>query len=97
MEINVDINVDFLWGDKHFIKNKWGNITYIVGPNGTGKSTLINVILNNLKPQKGYVEYNELQYNNEKTTVKLHQEICAFPDQSELFSFMTGRDHLKLC
>ena len=38
MEINVDINVDFLWGDKHFIKNKWGNITYIVGPNGTGKT-----------------------------------------------------------
>lgn len=72
-----------------------GTIYGLVAPNGTGKSTLINVILNNLKPQKGYVEYNELQYNNEKTTVKLHQEICAFPDQSELFSFMTGRDHLK--
>lgn len=73
-----------------------GTIYGLVAPNGTGKSTLINVILNNLKPQKGYVEYNELQYNNEKTTVKLHQEICAFPDQSELFSFMTGRDYLKL-
>lgn len=72
-----------------------GTIYGLVAPNGTGKSTLINVILNNLKPQKGYVEYNELQYKNEKTTVKLHQEICAFPDQSELFSFMTGRDHLK--
>lgn len=73
-----------------------GTIYGLVAPNGTGKSTLINVILNNLKPQKGYVEYNELQYKNEKTTVKLHQEICAFPDQSELFSFMTGRDHLQL-
>lgn len=73
-----------------------GTIYGLVAPNGTGKSTLINVILNNLKPQKGYVEYNDLQYKNEKTTVKLHQEICAFPDQSELFSFMTGRDHLKL-
>ena len=73
-----------------------GTIYGLVAPNGTGKSTLINVILNNLKPQKGYVEYNELQYKNEKTTIKLHQEICAFPDQSELFSFMTGRDHLKL-
>ena len=73
-----------------------GTIYGLVAPNGTGKSTLINVILNNLNPQKGYVEYNELQYKNEKTTIKLHQEICAFPDQSELFSFMTGRDHLKL-
>lgn len=73
-----------------------GTIYGLVAPNGTGKSTLINVILNTLKPQKGYVEYKELQYKNEKTIVRLHQEICAFPDQSELFSFMTGRDHLKL-
>ena len=73
-----------------------GEFLAIMGQSGSGKSTLINVILNNLKPQKGYVEYNELQYKNEKTIVKLHQEICAFPDQSELFSFMTGRDHLKL-
>lgn len=38
MQIPVDINIDFLWGDKHFVKNEWGDITYIVGANGTGKS-----------------------------------------------------------
>lgn len=38
MNINVDISVDYLWGDKHFVKNEWGNITYVVGANGTGKT-----------------------------------------------------------
>lgn len=73
-----------------------GTITGLVAPNGTGKSTLINIILNNLTPQVGFVEYDGLRYKNERDIVRLHKKICAFPDQSDLFSFMTGRDHLKL-
>ena len=73
-----------------------GKIYGLVAPNGTGKSTLMNVILNNLKPQNGYIAYDNLQYKNEKTSVRLHKKICAFPDQSDLFPFMTGKDHLKL-
>lgn len=73
-----------------------GQIIGLVAPNGTGKSTLINIILHNLTPQKGFVEYNGMRYRNEHDIVKLHKQICAFPDQSELFPFMTGRDHLKL-
>lgn len=38
MQLPVDIVIDFLWGDQHFIKNDWGNITFIVGANGTGKT-----------------------------------------------------------
>lgn len=57
MEINVDINVDFLWGDKHFIKNKWGNITYIVGPNGTGKTIVAEKLREQFKKEKLKVRY----------------------------------------
>ena len=46
MNINVDIAVDFLWGDEHFVKNEWGDITYIVGANGTGKSIVAEKLKN---------------------------------------------------
>ena len=81
-----DVNLEF----------KQGEIVGLVAPNGTGKSTLINVILHNLTPQKGFVEYENKRYQTQKDTIKLHQEICSFPEQSDLFPFMTGRDHLNL-
>ena len=31
MKINVTINIDFLWGNKNFSKDEWGQITYVVG------------------------------------------------------------------
>ena len=73
-----------------------GTIVGLVAPNGTGKSTLLNVILHNLEPQAGYVEYDHLRYRSNREIIKLHRLICAFPDQSDLFPFMSGRDHLKL-
>ena len=48
INLNIDINLPFLWGDKHFIRNEWGNINYIVGPNGTGKSLLAEKIKANI-------------------------------------------------
>ncbi|MCT6873395.1 MAG: ABC transporter ATP-binding protein [Bombilactobacillus mellis] len=78
------------------LKFKQGEIVGLVAPNGTGKSTLINVILHNLTPQKGFVEYEGTRYQSQKDTIKLHQQICSFPEQSDLFPFMTGRDHLNL-
>ena len=42
-----------------------GEIIGFVAPNGTGKSTLMNVIMNYLSPNKGKVILNhELQYSN---------------------------------
>lgn len=73
-----------------------GEIIGLVAPNGMGKSTLLNVILNNLIPQEGFVEYNGISYKNQSDAIKLHHEICSFPEQSDLLSFMTGRDHLRL-
>ena len=43
---NIDISIPFLWGDNHFVKNEWGFINYLVGPNGTGKSLLAEQIKN---------------------------------------------------
>ena len=40
IEKNIDITIPLIWGEEHFIKNQWGSINYLVGPNGTGKTLL---------------------------------------------------------
>lgn len=94
-------NLTFSFGERCIFDNlnlkmSQGKIVGLVAPNGTGKSTLINLLLNNLKPQAGYIEYQGIRYKNERNLTKLHKKICSFPDQSDLFSFMTGKEHLKL-
>ncbi|OFY62410.1 MAG: hypothetical protein A3H98_08165 [Bacteroidetes bacterium RIFCSPLOWO2_02_FULL_36_8] len=43
---NIDSSIPLLWGQEHFIKNEWGYINYLVGPNGTGKSLLAEQLKN---------------------------------------------------
>lgn len=62
----------------------------LVAPNGTGKTTLLNVIMNNLTPSHGYVEVDGLRYDNNRLTKKIHQKICAFPLENELFGELSG-------
>lgn len=55
-------NVDFSYEDKSIFNNLnlkvyRGERIGIIGPNGTGKSTLLNIIAGKLKPDKGNVNY----------------------------------------
>src|SRR5659263_546611 len=38
MNLIVNINIPYLWGNQEFIKNEWGTLNFLVGPNGTGKT-----------------------------------------------------------
>ena len=74
-----------------------GEIIGLVAPNGTGKSTLMNVIMNYLRPNSGKVLFNnELEYTTKKNEVKIHQLVSMMPDQSDLYNHLSGRQHLKL-
>lgn len=68
----------------------------LVAPNGTGKTTLLNVIMNNLNPDRGYVEIDGLRYDSNRKIKAIHQKICAFPLENELFAELSGYEHLKL-
>ena len=57
MQIPIDIQIDFLWGEQHFKKDNWGPITYIVGANGTGKSVFAEKLKIQLKQKKLKVRY----------------------------------------
>ncbi|MDI7741127.1 ABC transporter ATP-binding protein [Lysinibacillus fusiformis] len=69
----------------------------LVAPNGTGKSTLMNVIMNYLRPNSGKVLFNnELEYTSKKNEVKIHQLVSMMPDQSDLYNHLSGKQHLKI-
>lgn len=58
-----------------------GEIIGLVAPNGTGKTTLFNVISNFLKPNQGTVTFNgKLQYKTERKEISIHQQLATFPD-----------------
>lgn len=74
-----------------------GEFIGLVAPNGTGKSTLMNVIMNYVKPSQGVVTYNdELTYSSKNNEVKLHQAISMLPEQSDLYNHMSGRAHMRM-
>ncbi|MGE7837970.1 ATP-binding cassette domain-containing protein [Viridibacillus arvi] len=74
-----------------------GEIVGLVAPNGTGKSTLMNVIMNYINPNRGKVILNaELEYTNKKNEVKMHQLVSMMPDQSDLYNYISGKEHLKI-
>ncbi len=66
-------NGDVLFSGLNFSVKK--NRTGLVGENGTGKSTLLKVILGELKPQKGKV-------NKEGNFLELPQNFASFAHQS---------------
>jgi len=74
-----------------------GEIIGLVAPNGTGKTTLFNVMANFLKPDSGTVVFDgKHQYNREKNVLKVHKQLVSFPEQHDLFEDLSGKDHIKL-
>ena len=74
-----------------------GEIIGVVGPNGTGKTTLFNVMANYIQPKSGSVIFNEKHtYKSEKEEIYIRKNLTTFPDQSDLFDELTGTDHMKL-
>lgn len=74
-----------------------GEIIGLVAPNGTGKSTLMNVVMNYVNPNRGRVVLNhELEYTSKKNEARIHQHISMMPDQSDLYNHISGREHLKI-
>lgn len=82
-----DINITF----------QQGEMIGLVAPNGTGKSTLMNVLMNYLKANRGSLTFKGgLSYSSKSKEVKIHQFVSMMPDQSDLYNHLSGRDHLKM-
>ncbi len=80
-------NLDFNYSDKQIIKNlsfsvEKGDFLCIVGTNGTGKSTLIKLILNLLKPDSGEI----LLYGKDSKNFKQFDKIAYVSQKATNFN-----------
>jgi ABC-2 type transport system ATP-binding protein len=63
----------------------------LVGPNGVGKTTLLNVLTNILPANSGSVE----MLGRSNKNFKVFKEVAYLQDNTVLFEYLTGFDHLK--
>lgn len=98
-------NVSHHYGSHRVLENVTfkgypGEILGLVAPNGAGKTTLLHIIMNFIQPTEGQIEWQEnsgiLNYQSEKSTVAMHRIIGYLPEIDELYSELSGRDHIKL-
>jgi ABC-2 type transport system ATP-binding protein len=95
-------NITVAFGERKVIDNlsftaKKGEIIGLVAPNGTGKTTLFNVMSNYLRPVQGEVIFDSKhKYESEQSEVYIHKHMSTFPEQKDLFEDLTGLEHLRL-
>lgn len=68
----------------------------LIAPNGMGKTTIFNLIMNNLKPNTGTVTVDGLDYKHKKNRKQIFQKLSILPNQNDLIADYTGREHLKM-
>jgi len=90
--LNVQ-NLHIAYGNKVVLEGldftaKSGEITGIVGLNGTGKTTLLNSIYGKIKAEKGDIHYNENLLNT--------SAIAYLETQNFFYKRITGKEYLDL-
>ncbi|MFC6464669.1 ABC transporter ATP-binding protein [Marinilactibacillus sp. GCM10026970] len=72
-----------------------GEIIGLVAPNGTGKSTLLHIVMNFLKPDSGQIIMDgQLDYSTKKKEIKMRKEIAFLPEIDDLYQELTGLEHI---
>ncbi|WP_036126283.1 ABC transporter ATP-binding protein [Lysinibacillus sphaericus] len=99
----IDIqNITVRFGEMNVLNNismtfEQGQMIGLVAPNGTGKSTFMNVLMNYVKPLNGKIIFKDgLCYSNKQNEVKIHTFVSMMSDQSDLYNHLSGREHLKM-
>lgn len=73
---------------------KSGEIFSLIGPNGSGKTTIIKMIAGLLQPTKGSITVNE--HDIVKDPIKAKSVVGYIPDEPAVWPAMTGEEFLHL-
>lgn len=81
-------NLTKMYGDRVVVNNacfeiKRGTVCGLLGPNGAGKTTIMKMIMNQVKCDRGYIEYNE------------NLKIKYLQDVPEFYDFYTIKEYLN--
>ena len=72
-----------------------GSRTVVIGPNGTGKTTLLSVLGGVLHPQHGFVEIDGLRRRSSvQNELAIRKRVVFLPDRGFLPKNRTGREFL---
>ena len=90
-------NVSFSYRTKQVLDNvsieiEEGEIIGLVGENGAGKTTFLNILATLLKPKKGTIVYNNLNYKNKKRA--LRKQIGYVPQEIALWDDLTVMENM---
>jgi len=82
-------NIDFSFESKKIFKNLdleifQGEKIGLIGPTGTGKSTLINILLGILKPQFGKISINNKDINNDNLLNEMKNFVAIIPQSASI-------------
>jgi len=84
--------VDIVAVDYIDLDVKYGEILGLLGPNGSGKTTTLKMILGLVKPDSGSV--NVLGINAEDDPVAVKRQVGYIPESPRLYEFLTGLEYL---
>ncbi|MEE9505789.1 MAG: ABC transporter ATP-binding protein [Thermoplasmata archaeon] len=73
---------------------KDGELFGLLGPNGSGKTTIINVLSGLLKPTSGHVTVGGYDVQKEQDRIKELIGVC--PQETAVYLYLTGRENVEL-
>jgi ABC-2 type transport system ATP-binding protein len=74
------------------LKIEQGDFLALIGPNGCGKTTLIKLICDLLKLQKGNIKINGVDNHD----LKVKKSVLYLPSDDILPEFLTGKEYINL-
>jgi len=73
-----------------------GEIVGLLGPNGAGKTSTFNLVVGNLKPNKGDILINNKSISNLPLPMRSELGLGYLPQEPSIFRDLTVRDNLNL-